>query len=158
MKTVRMIKLHPNTEEKKHLDDLMRVFSSMKRYAFNRLLEGQSVGYLNKTMPAKFKVNKRYAEDAVLLAQSIITSQQELLPQRIEDTEAKIQKTERKIHDYQTGRKTPKVVDLETCLKGLGKRAEKLQAKLYDLQQHQENSTIPTVIFGGRKNFIERRK
>lgn len=158
MKTVRIIKLHPTPEEKTKVDAVMRVFSSMKRYAFNHILEGASAKELKKTLPSVFNVNTRYAEDAVLLAQSVIASQQELLSIRIEDIQAKLEKTERKIHDYQTGKKRPKKVDLATCLKGLCERREKLQAKLYELQLHQEKGTIPSVIFGGRKNFMKRFK
>ncbi|MGM7722552.1 hypothetical protein [Metabacillus sp. Hm71] len=100
------------------LNNLMRVFPSMKRFAFNRLKDGESAKLLKKTLPHIFNVNIRYAEDAVLLAQGIVTSQQELLPLRIEDTKAKLQKTERKIYDYETGKKKPKNVDLHTCLVG----------------------------------------
>ena len=78
MKTTRMLKLtRISLEEKKALDDLLRVFSSMKRYAFNRLLEGKTPQQLHKTLPPMFRMNKRYAEDAVLKAQSILSSQKE---------------------------------------------------------------------------------
>lgn len=136
----------------------MRVFCSMKRYAFNRLLEDEDPKQLIKRLPSMFKMNKRYAEDAVLQAQSIILSQRELLPMRIEDVEAKLQKLEKKIHRYQTKQLKPKKVDLDTCLSGLLKRKEKLQEKLDQLMCHQEKNTIPAVIFGGKKNFIQRRK
>lgn len=159
MKTTRELKLKSlSKEDKRELDDLLRVFSSMTRFAFNRLLEGENTGDLNKTLPGKFKMNKRYAEDAVLQAQSIITSQKELLPTRIEDTEAKLNKLEKKIHLYQTGQRKPKKVDLETCLNGLSMRKEKLERKLFELNSYKEKDTIPPVIFGGKKNFIARRK
>ncbi|WP_246589566.1 transposase [Desertibacillus haloalkaliphilus] len=159
MKTTRLLKLKGlSKQDKSKLDDLLRVFSSMTRYAFNRLLEGEKTGDLHKTLPEKFKMNKRYAEDAVLQAQSIITSQKELLPSRIEDAEAKLKKLEKKFHLYQTGRRKPKRTDLETALIGLGQRKEKLERKLYELNDHQERGTIPPVIFGGKKNFIARRK
>ena len=145
-------------ETKRAIDDLLRVFSSMTRYAFNRLLEGEKPGDLHKVLPAKFKMNKRYAEDAVLQAQGIITSQKELLPSRIEDTEAKLKKLEKKIHLYKTGQRKPKKADLETALIGLYQRKEKLERKLYELNGYQERCTIPPVIFGGKKNFIARRK
>lgn len=136
----------------------MRVFCSMKRYAFNRLIEGENAQPLIKRLPAMFHMNKRYAEDAVLQAQSILSSQTALLLQRIEDVETKLNKVERKIHLYQTGQRQPKKVDLDTCVTGLSMRKEKLQVKLAALQRHQENHTIPTVVFGGKKNFIKRRK
>ncbi|MBY6268418.1 hypothetical protein [Parageobacillus thermoglucosidasius] len=78
------------------LDELMRVFGSAKRYAFNRLLEGRNAKDIIQHLPHQFRLNKRFAEDAVLLAQSLISSQRELPPIRLEDVQAKIEKTEKK--------------------------------------------------------------
>jgi hypothetical protein len=107
---------------------------------------------------AVFSSATRYAEDTVLIAQGIITSQKDLLPSRIENIQKKIEKTEQKIEDYRTGRKTPKKASLEICLKGLNARLEKLRKKEIQLLISQEEGKIPTVIFGGRKNFINRMK
>lgn len=157
MKTVRMMVLvNPSKEFEDQLSILMRRFCSCKRYAFNRLLEGKSSDNLNKILPAIFSLNKRYAEDAVLLASAIITSQKELLPKRLEDIRAKIAKTERKLELYQTGKRKPKKTDLEICLKGLNARLEKLREKELKLIRCIENDTIPPVIFGGKKNFYKR--
>jgi IS605 OrfB family transposase len=159
MKTVRVMKIVSNDESQlRSLDELLRVFCSAKRYAFNRLLEGRNAKEIIKHLPHQFPLNKRYAEDAVLLAQSLITSQRELLPMRIEDVQAKIEKTEKKIDEYQHGRKTPKNVDLLTCLGGLRQRLEKLKAKEAELTHHLEQGTIPSVIFGGKPNFYKRLK
>jgi len=159
MKTVRIFKLKdPGNEFASILNDLMRVFCSAKRYAFNRLLEGYKLNDLNKIIPAIFGLNKRYAEDAVLLANAVIDSQKELLPVRLEDIRSKITKTEKKIELYKTGKKKPQKCDLKTCLKGLTNRLEKLKTKEKELQKHLETGTIPKIIFGGKKNFIARRK
>jgi IS605 OrfB family transposase len=140
------------------LDKLMGVFCSAIRYAFNRLLEGAKWGDLIKKVNALFNLNKRYAEDAVLQAQSIISSRKELLPTRIEGVQSKIQKTEQKIDAYTSGKKTPKNIPLELCLKGLQSRLEKLREKESILFNHQKEGTIPKVIFGGKKNFYQRLK
>jgi IS605 OrfB family transposase len=159
MKTVRVMKIVSDDETQlRSLDELMRVFCSAKRYAFNRLLEGRKAKDIIKHLPHQFPLNKRYAEDAVLLAQSLISSQRELLPMRLKDVQAKIEKTERKIDDYQCGRKTPRKVDLATCLGGLHQRLEKLKAKEAELQDHLNAGTIPKVIFGGKQNFYKRLK
>ncbi|HZG60438.1 MAG TPA: transposase [Anoxybacillus sp.] len=143
MKTVRVMKIASNDETHlRSLDELMRVFCSAKRYAFNRLLEERKAKDIIKHLQYQFPLNKRYAEDAVLLAQSLISSQRELLPMRLEDVQAKIEKTERKIDDYQYGRKTPKNVDVQTCLSGLYQRLEKWKAKASKLQHHLEQDTI----------------
>jgi IS605 OrfB family transposase len=159
MKTVRVMKIVSDDEKQLHsLDELMRVFCSAKRYAFNRLLEGRNAKDIIKHLQHQFPLNKRYAEDAVLLAQSLISSQRELLPMRLEDVQAKIEKTEQKIDDYQCGRKTPRDVDVQTCLGGLHQRLEKLKAKEAELQCHLNVGTIPTVIFGGKQHFYKRLK
>jgi IS605 OrfB family transposase len=159
MKTVRVMKIVSDDETQLHpLDELMRVFCSAKRYAFNRLLEGMNAKDIIKHLPHQFPLNKRYAEDAVLLAQSLITSQRELLLMRLEDVQAKIEKTAKKMDEYQHGRKTPKNVDLQTCLGGLHQRLEKLKAKEAELTHHLEQGTIPRVIFGGKPNFYKRLK
>ncbi|QXJ37850.1 hypothetical protein BV455_01113 [Parageobacillus caldoxylosilyticus] len=159
MKTVRVMKIVSDDETQLHsLDELMRVFGSAKRYAFNRLLEGWNAKDIIKHLPHQFRLNKRFAEDAVLLVQSLISSQRELLPMRLEDVQVKIEKTEKKIDEYQHGRKTPKKVDLPTCLGGLHQRLEKLKAKEAELKHHLDQGTIPRVIFGGKQNFYKRLK
>jgi predicted transposase len=159
MKTVRVMKIVSHDQlQLCLLDELMRVFCSAKRYAFHRLLEGRNAKDIIKHLPRQFRLNKRYAEDAVLLAQALISSQRELLPMRLEDVRAKIEKTEKKIDDYQHGRKTPKKADLQTCLGGLHQRLEKLKAKEDELTHHLDQGTIPRVIFGGKQNFYKRLK
>ena len=109
-------------------------------------------------MNALFHLNKRYAEDAVMQAKAVLSSQKELVPIRLEGIQDKIQKTEQKIEDYQTKRKIPKRVSLEICLEGLKVRLAKLKEKEAVLLKHQKEETIPPVIFGGKKNFYERLK
>ena len=136
----------------------MTVFCSALRFAFNRLEEGQNEKDLIKKVNALFHLNKRYVEDAVMQAKAVLSSQKELVPIRLEGVQAKIQKTEQKIEDYQTKRKTPKNVSLEICLEGLNARLAKLKEKEAVLLKHQKEETIPSVIFGGKKNFYERLK
>jgi predicted transposase len=159
MKTVRGMKIVSHDESQlRSLDELMRIFGSAKRYVFHRLLEGRNAKDIIKHLPHQFQLNKRFAEDAVLLAQALISSQRELLPMRLEDVQAKIEKTKKKIDDYQHGRKTPRKVDLPTCLDGLHRRLEKLKSKEAELKHHLDQGTIPRVIFGGKQNFYKRLK
>ena len=144
--------------ELEQLQQLMMVFCSALRFSFNRLVEGEAEKELIKKVHALFHLNKRYAEDAVMQAKAVLSSQKKLLPIRIEGVQTKIQKTERKIEDYQMGKKTPKKVSLAICLKGLEARLNKLKEKESVLLKHQETDTIPSVIFGGKKQFYERVK
>ena len=159
MKITRVCLLETNqNEEIDHLNELMRIWCSALRYSFNRLVEGGKPDVIIKIVQQKFRLNKRYAEDAVMQTQAVFTSQKELLPIRIEAVQAKIQKTVRKMEDYQTGKKRPKRVSVEICLAGLQARLDKLQKKESELLKHDEQGTIPSVIFGGRKNFYDRLK
>ena len=62
-----------NTQDKKTVLDLMRRFSSAMRYAYQRLLEGEKRKDLKKQLSKLFNINTRYSDDAILLAQSMIT-------------------------------------------------------------------------------------
>jgi transposase, putative, N-terminal domain len=53
--------------------DLMRRFSSALRYAYKRLLEGEKRKDLKKNVSRLFNINTRYSDDAIFLAQSMIT-------------------------------------------------------------------------------------
>jgi IS605 OrfB family transposase len=140
------------------LNDLMREFCSAQRYCLNRLLEGYSEKDLRKLIPQVFKLNAGYAEDAAMTMEANINSQKELLPLYLEDTNRKIEKSEYKLSQYETGKRKPKKVDLETTLNGIRKRLKKLTEKKNALERHIENGTIPTIIYGGRENFNKRRK
>jgi IS605 OrfB family transposase len=57
--------------------DLMRRFSSAMRYAYQRLLESEKRKDLKKNISRLFNINTRYSDDAILLAQSMISSYKE---------------------------------------------------------------------------------
>ena len=136
----------------------MREFCAAKRYAYNRLIEDLNQNETNKLIQQKFQLNKRYAEDAVLQAKAVIDSQESLLPLYLEEVQRKIKKTRAKIKSYEEGKKIPKRADLETCLKGLNARLEKLKEKEVNLTGHINNNTVPRAVFGGKKNFYKRMK
>jgi len=159
MKTTRILKLkNLSNQFKVQLDNLMKEFCAAKRYAYNRLLEDYTPNEVNKMLQQVFQLNKRFAEDATLQAKTVIESQKELLPLHLEEIQGKIKKTQQKINDYKSGKKTPQKADLKTCLNGLNSRLEKLQQKQEELQEHIDNDTIPPAIFGGKKNFRARTK
>jgi IS605 OrfB family transposase len=54
------------------LKDLMRRWSSCKRYAYQRLLEGEERKELKKRLQAVFGLNSRYVDDAILKAQEVL--------------------------------------------------------------------------------------
>ena len=159
MKITKIVRLDVGAEKSEklvQLNTLMGVFCSALRFSFNRLVEAEKEGELIKKVVTFFHLNKRYAEDAVMQAKAVLSSQKELLPIRIEGVQAKIQKTERKLEDYESGKKKPKRVSLEVCLKGLNARLNKLKEKEFMLLKYQTEGGIPPVIFGGKKHFYER--
>jgi transposase, putative, N-terminal domain len=62
-----------NEKDKEIVLDLMRRFSSAMRYAYKRLLEGEKRKDLKKHLSKLFNINTRYSDDAIFLAQSMIT-------------------------------------------------------------------------------------
>ncbi len=59
----------------------MRRFSAAMRYGYNRLLEGEDRRALKKEdgpLCTLFRLNTRYADDALLKAQALLTAQREL--------------------------------------------------------------------------------
>jgi predicted transposase len=77
MTTLQCLLEFQNTQDKKTVLDLMRRFSSAMRYAYQRLLEGEKRKDLKKTLPKLFDIDTRYSDDAILLAQSTISSREE---------------------------------------------------------------------------------
>jgi len=63
-----------NKQDKETVLDLMRRFSSAMGYAYKRLLEGEKRKDLKKKLSKLFDINTRYSDDAILLAQSTISS------------------------------------------------------------------------------------
>jgi IS605 OrfB family transposase len=61
-------------QDKEAVLDLMRRFSSAMRYTYQRLLEGEKRKDLKKKLSKLFDINTRYSDDAILLAQSTISS------------------------------------------------------------------------------------
>jgi len=133
-------------EERKDVDDEMRLFQCAVRTAFNRLLEGMDRGSVEKLVSSMFNINSRYAKDAVNKAQSIISSQKELVKQHKEEKERLISGLRKKLDS----------ISSEDKRKSISAKIEQLSCEVDVLEQHVENSTIPKVIFGGRENFEKR--
>ncbi|HIE27937.1 TPA: hypothetical protein EYP66_11680, partial [Candidatus Poribacteria bacterium] len=150
-------------DDKKDVDDEMRLFQCAVRIAFNRLLDGISkrhrqsqekglalspclFGDVEKLVASMFNINSRYAKDAVMQARSIISSQKELVKQHKDEKERAIKGLRKKLDS----------ISNEDKRESISAKIEQLQQELLILEQHIENSTIPKVIFGGRENFEKR--
>jgi len=141
------------------LETEMRLFSACVRWAFNRLQEGVSREAIKKQGQALFGLNSRYVDYARLQAQGILESQKTLLARRIEETETKLSRARRKLSwaEKKLRRAEKKGVAVEErrrlaiAVQGRRYRVSALEKKLRELKMHEQNGTVPKVIFGGRK-------
>lgn len=135
-----------------HLDEinrLMTVFSSAKRFAFKRLLEGKiKKGELEKLISHKYGINIRQSKDAVESARQTIASQKSLAKDYYESYLKKVKAIEKQLKKAKSKEK----------INALTKKLDKRKKKLEFYKEHLDNGTIPKIIFGGRKNFIRRCK
>ncbi|MFQ6121152.1 MAG: hypothetical protein ACE5KE_14850, partial [Methanosarcinales archaeon] len=138
-------------EPKGVLDNLMRVYSSAKRYAYNRLLENQKTkNEIKKEIQYKFNLNARYAYAAIEDAKAVINSQKKLLPIYVKDLESKINKSNKKLKN---------IKNLEPIkIKGIKNRINKLTKKKQEYKDHLKNNTLPKMVFGGKQAFKDLQK
>ncbi|MEW6107072.1 MAG: IS200/IS605 family accessory protein TnpB-related protein, partial [Bacillota bacterium] len=143
--------------EEDALDTEMRLFCACTRWAFNRLLEGNSREEIKKQGHEVFGLNSRFCDDAILKAREIIASQKELLAIEIKETEAKLARAEKKLDRAQRSLTRAlkagdavRIQKAKCTVHGRKARVKKLASKLAELQAHDARGTIPKVVFGGR--------
>ncbi|MDI6603538.1 MAG: transposase [Thermoanaerobacteraceae bacterium] len=139
------------------LNTEMRLFCSCTRWAFNRLQEDKSREELKKEGQQVFGLNSRCCDDAILKAKAITESQKELLKLEIEETKTKLARAKKKLRQAEKTldeaikkNDSAKIGKFKHTVHGRRARVKKLSDKLSVLLSHQDNSTIPTVVFGGR--------
>jgi IS605 OrfB family transposase len=135
-----------------------RLFQAARRTAYGRLNEGLGRAEIEPELRARFRMDARFARDAILEAEANRAAMRELLPDYLTNTKAKIAKVAARLNDYHTGKRQPKRVSLEVAITGLERRLAKLQVKRDEWQAHLEAGTLPPVIFGGAAAFHARRK
>lgn len=146
-------------EDETPLDTEMRLFCACTRWAFNRLLEGRSREEIKKEGQKIFGINSRFCDDAILRAKAVINSGQELLALEIEETETKLSRARKKLKQAEKAldkakadetNDSAKIEKLKRAVRGRRARVKKLSDKLDELKNHQNNGTIPKIVFGGR--------
>ena len=142
--TIRAL-IDPSGSEAK-LDSICRVFSSMVRTAYNRLLEGKRTGEIVRLLQTRYGVeNWRWCQWATRQAQGIIRSQRELLPLYLEMYGEKIAKVKRKMDRISDPLKRS----------GYQARVEKLERRKAEVEKHLRARTVPPAVFGSRKLMEE---
>lgn len=138
-------------EYKQTINNLMRTYSSAKRFAFNRYNdrltseERVSDNDLKKQLMSTFGLNARYAYAAMVEGKEVVSSQRELLKLEVQDTQSKINKSKRKLKKVQDPLKR----------EGVEARIRKLEKKKDFYKSHLKAGTVPHVVFGGKKNFYK---
>ena len=141
--TIRGQLLNLKAQAQIELIDLMRLFQSAKRFAHNRLVEGMSRKELVPLLQQMFIPNARYCQWAANKAEEGIASQRALLPLYVQDIETKITRSRAKLAKARSEKRRG----------GIQARIERLEKQRAEYQQHIEAGTIPTIIFGGKRNF-----
>ena len=141
--TIRGQLLNLKAQAQIELIDLMRLFQSAKRFAYNRLVEGMSRKELVPLLQQMFIPNARYCQWAANKAEEGIASQRALLPLYVQDIETKITRSRAKLAKARSEKRRG----------GIQARIERLEKQRAEYQQHIEAGTIPTIIFGGKRNF-----
>jgi len=136
-------KLLPAEDEEFKLNSLLRIFPSMVRFSYNRLLEKYKTYDVVKMLYDKFIPNARWCQWAVKEAQANINSQKELLPLYIEDLKWKLERARRRLNRTKHPLKQA----------GIKKRIKKLERRLVELKSYLDNKTIPRAVFGSRRLF-----
>lgn len=137
----------------------MRLFSACQRWSYKRMSEGLSRPEIKKQGQLLFGLNSRYVDDARLKAQGMIEAQKELLEVEIKTTQEKLRRARKKLsltmkkrsRAEKKGLPKDEVHMLDRSVLGRQARVSKLEKKLRALRGHQENGTVPKVVFGGRK-------
>ncbi len=146
--TVRGVILHLTEENRSFLDDLMTRFCTAVRWSYKRLLDGWKLQNIRLAAAERFNLNSRQANDAVYNAQTTIKSQKELVKLNHSNAIKKLEHTNSRLKKARSKKK----------IANLNRKLDKEARRLAKLQKHIENDTIPPVIFGGKKLFIERCK
>jgi len=145
-----------NTQDKKIVLDLMRRFSSAMRYAYQRLLEGEKRKDLKKQLSKLFSINTRYSDDAILLAQSIISSCKERCqnPKKLIFGSRKVFEQLKKNHLTGKRRKQLKTKWKESRQGNLYSRGDKSKQGNLNLRFERRNDELYLRINTGDRRYI----
>ena len=128
-------------EDRERLDDLMRVYQSALRLAYNRLLEGKTDNEVVRLIRSVFGLNSQYAYSALVEAKEVISSQKRLLKVYVKELDKK-----------RVRRKLGRIKD-PVKRRGVKARIAKLERKRREYERHIAEGTVPKIIFGGRESF-----
>lgn len=133
-----------SVSDDQRLDGICRIFQSMTRTSYNRLLEGKAQREIELALLERYGVrNLLWRRNAIIQAKSIIGSQRELLPLYLEELGWKIHQVKRKLS------RTFNPLKRE----GYEARIRKLERSKATFEAHIRNGTLPKVVFGGHRKI-----
>ncbi len=131
-------------DEDPRLEECCRIFESMVRTSYNRILEEGEQREVELALLERYGVgNLLWRRNAIIEAKSVISSQRELLPLYVEELEWKIQRVQNKLDRTSNRLKRPRYEA----------RVRKLERRKAEFEDHVRNGTLPKVVFGGRKHI-----
>ncbi|MFX0114754.1 MAG: hypothetical protein ACFFB3_09405 [Candidatus Hodarchaeota archaeon] len=126
---------------------LIRRYQVTKRFAFNRLLEGQSRQIIVEGIRRLGLLsNARYIQSAIAEAQALIQSQTELIPLYYREAQWRAQETQQRLiaYHHQLARQNrPPTPNQRQKLQRLERWAQKAASACVSWQTHKQNKTFP---------------
>jgi len=148
---------YPAEKQQQIIQDHMKRFQIVKRIAFKQLLEGHTrQPIVNQIRQQKILSNARYIRSAIEDAKAAIQAQHELVNLYYKENTWKVKQAGQRLRKYQqtlNHKPIPLTKRQYQKLKGLHTRLQKAQSTQKKWQTHRKNKTIPTIVFGGRKNL-----
>ena len=148
---------YPSKTQQQVIQDHMSRYQIVKRIAFKRLLEGHTrQSIVTQIRKLNLLSNARYIRSAIEDTKATIKAQQELIPLYCKESAWKVQQTSQRLKDYQQilNQKQQSLTKKQyQKLKNLHTRFQKTQSTHTKWQTHRKNRTIPSIVFGGKKNL-----
>ncbi|MFX0092545.1 MAG: IS200/IS605 family accessory protein TnpB-related protein [Candidatus Hodarchaeota archaeon] len=148
---------YPQASTQNHINELMRKFQTVKRIAFNRLLEGQARQSIVETIrELAILSNARYVRSAIEEAKSVIQSQHELVKLYYREYAWNYKLALKDLKEYQQQlkkQKYPLKVKQQRKHERLQRRVLRMTENQAYWGDHKKHKTFPKVIFGGKKRF-----
>ena len=148
---------YPREQQQQIIVDHMNRFQIVKRIAFKRLLEGHTrQPIVTQIRRLKLLSNARYIRSAIEEAKATIQAQHELVNLYCKENAWKVKQAGQRLRKYQHSLKhkpTPLTKKQYQKLKGLHTRLQKARSTQLKWQTHRKNKTIPTIVFGGKRNL-----
>lgn len=133
-------------QDQMRLKQLMRVFCSAERMAYNYLRKDMKQSDIYHILRNKFVLSGRYTKDTIFSAKMIVASQKKLLTDHIKNKKRRLRRVNRRLKEV---KKPAKKRNYEQA-------KIRIMRELEDLKTYKDTKSIPPAIFGSKKRFYQR--